>query len=84
MTISHQPVHKITISITADLLTYTDEQAQRTRTSRSQFISQALARFQASEEERLAAEGYRFYADETGEFSEVSASAVDEALNYER
>ena len=84
MSISRLPVHKITISVPADLLAYTDEQARRTRTSRSQFISQALARFQAIEEERLAAEGYRFYADEAGEFGEVSASAVAEALNDER
>jgi len=84
MAASRPGVHKITISIPAHLLAYTDAQAERTHTSRSQFISQALARYQASEEERLAAEGYRFYADEAGEFGEVSATAVAEALNDER
>ncbi|MHB1355385.1 MAG: hypothetical protein ACYCZF_05330 [Anaerolineae bacterium] len=33
---------------------------------------------------RLAAEGYRFYAAEAVEFSEVSANAVAEALSDER
>ena len=81
---SRLPGHKITISIPADLLAYTDAQALRTRTSRSHFISLALAQFQASEEERLAAEGYRFYADEAGEFSEIYADAAAEAFNDER
>lgn len=84
MTISRPLAHKITISVPADLLVYADEQARRTRTSRSQFISQALAQFQANEEERLAAEGYRFYANEASVFSEFSANAVAEVLNDER
>jgi hypothetical protein len=32
-----------------------------------------LARVKAAEEERLAAEGYRFYAQEAAEFAEASA-----------
>ena len=75
---------KITISLPADLLAYADAQAHRLRTSRSQFISQALAQLKASEQERLAAEGYAFYADEARDFGETSIHAVAEVLDDER
>ncbi len=69
MTLSRQPLHKITISVPADLLAYADAQARRLKTSRSQIISQALAQHKADDEERLAAEGYRFYAEEARAFA---------------
>ena len=37
----------------------------------------------AEEEERLAAEGYRFYAQEASEFAEASAAATAEALGHD-
>ncbi len=73
-------VRKITISLPSDLVQYADEAAKRHRTSRSQIISRILAKARARERERLAAEGYRFYAQEATEFAEDSATAVAEAL----
>jgi metal-responsive CopG/Arc/MetJ family transcriptional regulator len=84
MTLPRPPAQKITISVPADLLAYADAQARRLKTSRSHFISQALAQRKASDEERLAAEGYRFYADEARAFAEASAVAVAEAFDHER
>jgi predicted transcriptional regulator len=72
---------KITVSLPADLLEYADRRASRTRLTRSQIISDALAEAEALEQARLAAEGYRFYASEAGEFAEASAPAVAEALS---
>jgi len=43
-------------------------------------IGQALAEAQAREQARLAAEGYRFYAEESGEFADASAQAVAEVF----
>jgi len=84
MTESRSPAQKITISLPADLLAYADAQAARLRTSRSQFISQALAQLKARDQERLAVEGYGFYADEARDFAEASIPAVAEALDDER
>ena len=75
------PVRKITISLPADLLAYADAQAARLCTSRSQFISQALAKLKARDQERLAAEGYGLYAGEARDFAEQSLQAVAEALD---
>jgi metal-responsive CopG/Arc/MetJ family transcriptional regulator len=74
-------VRKVTISLPCDLLAFADRRASRLRLSRSQVISQALAEAQDLEQERLAAEGYRFYAGESGDFAEASAQAVAEALS---
>ena len=41
-----------------------------------------LAQLEALEKQTLAAEGYRFYAQEASEFAAASAGAVDEALKY--
>lgn len=84
MAASRSPAQKITISVPADLLAYTDAQARRLQTSRSQFISQALAQLKVSDQERLAAEGYGFYAAEARDFAEASIPAVAEALDDER
>ena len=72
---------KITISLPADLLRFADRQADRLGLSRSQVISKALAQAKVIEEERLAAEGYRFYAREAKEFSEAVSRAAAEAIN---
>lgn len=80
---SRSPVRKITISLPADLLAYADAQAALLRTSRSQFISQALAQLKTHDQERLAAEGYEFYADKVRDFTEISSQAVAEALDDE-
>ena len=84
MTREHCGVHKITISLASDLVEFADRQAHGQRTSRSQVIGRALAEMKAREEERLAAEGYRFYTPEAGDFAEASAVAVAEALDHDR
>jgi metal-responsive CopG/Arc/MetJ family transcriptional regulator len=71
---------KVTISLPGHLLEYADRRADRTRRSRSQVISEALAEAQALEQARLAVEGYRFYAGEASKFAAASAGAVAEAL----
>ncbi|MBU0494148.1 MAG: ribbon-helix-helix domain-containing protein [Chloroflexi bacterium] len=84
MSIETSTVRKVTISLPADLVEFTDRQADRLAISRSRFITQALAQLRAKEEERLAAEGYRFYAQEASEFAVASAGAVAEAWNHAR
>lgn len=74
---------KITIALEEDLVEFADRAAARGHTSRSQVISLALARARAEEEERLAAEGYRFYAHEAAEFAEASARAFAEAISHD-
>jgi metal-responsive CopG/Arc/MetJ family transcriptional regulator len=75
---------KITVSIPPHLVDFADRTAKATKTSRSQIISEALARTQAKEQEQLAAEGYQFYAAEADEFAIASAVAVAEAISDER
>ena len=70
---------KVTVSLPEDLVVYADRRADEGGINRSQVISQALAYMMASEDERLAAEGYAFYAVEAGEFAAASAPAVTEA-----
>ncbi len=69
---------KITISLPRELVEFADRQASRTHASRSQVISQALAYVKALEEERLAVEGYQFYAQEASEFAAASATVTAE------
>jgi metal-responsive CopG/Arc/MetJ family transcriptional regulator len=83
MTVS-ESARKVTISLAADVLAYADQLALRRRTNRSQVISQALAELRASEQEALAAEGYRFYAAEASAMATASAEAVAEAWGDER
>lgn len=73
-------VRKLTISLPADLVEFADAQASRLQTNRSQIIGLALAESKARAEERLAAEGYLFYAQESSAFAESSALAVAEAF----
>jgi metal-responsive CopG/Arc/MetJ family transcriptional regulator len=72
---------KITISLPGNLLEYADRRASRTRLTRSQVISDALAEVEQLEQARLAAEGYRFYAGESVEFADATGRAVAEALS---
>jgi hypothetical protein len=65
-----------------DLVDFADEEAERLNSNRSAFIARALAEIKAAKEEQLAAEGYRFYADEALDFAEESAGAVAEALKH--
>ncbi len=61
---SRWSVSKITISLPRELVTYLDTRATERRVSRSRIIAEILAEKKASEEDQLAAEGYRFYADD--------------------
>lgn len=72
-------IRRITISLPENLIEFADQRATRLRTNRSQVISEALTTIKAFEEERLAAEGYQFYAEEAVEFAAVSAEAAAEA-----
>jgi metal-responsive CopG/Arc/MetJ family transcriptional regulator len=75
-------VRKVTISLPPGLLEFTDRQAVQLKISRSEIISRALAQVKATEEERLAAEGYRFYSQEASEFAATSAHAFAEVLDH--
>lgn len=75
-------VSKVTISLPRNLLEFADRQAEQLRISRSEIIGRALAQAKAAEEERLAVEGYRFYAQEASEFAEASARSFAEVLNH--
>ena len=65
-------LQKITIYLPDSLVQFADREAARLCVSRSQAIAQALSEIKAREEERLAAEGYQFYAQEASEFAAVS------------
>jgi metal-responsive CopG/Arc/MetJ family transcriptional regulator len=73
-------VEKITVSLPREAVAYADRRARAERTSRSRVIADALTRVRKDEEAALAAEGYRFYADEATSFAESSRAAVAEAL----
>jgi metal-responsive CopG/Arc/MetJ family transcriptional regulator len=75
-------VRKVTISLPPSLLEFTDRQAAQLKISRSEIISRALAQVKAADEERLAAEGYRFYSQEASEFAAASARAFAEVLDH--
>ena len=79
MTSQSGALRKITIALPDELVDYADRRARRERTSRSQVIGLALGQARARERERLAAEGYRFYAGEAAEFADTAAAAVAEA-----
>jgi metal-responsive CopG/Arc/MetJ family transcriptional regulator len=75
-------VNKVTISLPPVLLEFADRQAAQLRISRSEIISRALAQAKTAEEDRLAAEGYRFYAQEASEFAEASTRSFAEVLDH--
>ncbi len=74
-------IRKVTVSLPGDLVAFADQRAAQLQSSRSQVISQALAYIKTMEEEKLAAEGYQFYSQESEEFAAASAPATAEALN---
>lgn len=74
-----ETLQRVSITMPAELVKYADMQAAELNTSRSQVIVMAFASVKARQEERLAAEGYRFYSAENAEFAEASAEAVAEA-----
>ena len=76
------PVRKVTVSLPVRLVDFADREAARLNISRSRLIARALSEIKVVEEEQLAAEGYRFYAQEASEFAGASASAVAEALEH--
>ena len=76
------PVRKVTISLPPSLLEFADRQAKQLRISRSESVARALAQAKAAEEERSAAEGYRFYSQEASEFAEASARSFAEVLTH--
>jgi metal-responsive CopG/Arc/MetJ family transcriptional regulator len=75
------PVRKVTVSLPAELANFVDSEALRLKVSRSALVADALRELQIAEEERLAVEGYRFYAAEAGEFAQASAQAVAEVMS---
>ena len=75
------PVRKVTVSLPADLASFVDSEALRLKVSRSKLVADALRELQIAEEQRLAVEGYRFYAAEASEFAKASATAVAEVMS---
>jgi hypothetical protein len=70
------PVRKVTISLPEPLLEFADQRAAAAQTSRSQIIGEALTFIKTQEEQRLAAEGYQFYAPEAAEFAQATSQAT--------
>jgi metal-responsive CopG/Arc/MetJ family transcriptional regulator len=71
------PVRKVTVSLPAELADL------RLKVSRSKLVADALREAQMAEEERLAIEGYRFYAVEAAEFAQASMGAVAEGMAHD-
>ena len=83
MTLHVRNARKVTVTLPDELVLYADSQAKRSGTSRSQVISQALAFLMATEEERLAAEGYAFYSAEAEKFAASTAAVAAELWSAE-
>jgi metal-responsive CopG/Arc/MetJ family transcriptional regulator len=75
------PTRKITITLPSSLVEFADREAARLNISRSRLIARVLGEIKATEEQRLAAKGYRFYAQETSVFAEASSRAAAESLD---
>ncbi len=73
---------KVTVSLPRELIEYVDEKASQLGLGRSRLIADVLATWQAREQDELAAEGYRFYAQESSEFAAASLRAVSEAFEH--
>jgi len=74
-------IRKVTVSLPAELVEFADRLAEQLHLSRSQVVSRALVQAKTMEEERLAAEGYRYYAQEAQELAAASSRAVAEAVS---
>ena len=64
-------------------LVFADKMAGALGLTRSGFIAQTLQKARKRELERLGAEGYRFYSEESSEFAATSETAVAEAMDDE-
>ncbi|MBX7251805.1 MAG: ribbon-helix-helix domain-containing protein [Candidatus Promineofilum sp.] len=73
-------MRRVTVTIPDELVRYVDRHAEATRTSRSQVIGHALAAFMRAEDERLAAEGYQFFAAEAEMFAAASRTTTAEVI----
>jgi len=76
-------MRKITVSLPQELVEFADMVAAAMRISRSKVIADAIAAQREREEAKLAAEGYRFYAQEASEFAAASLRAVSEVLGHD-
>ncbi|MGA9350368.1 MAG: ribbon-helix-helix domain-containing protein [Anaerolineae bacterium] len=76
-------MRKITVSLPKELVEFADTAAVAMKISRSEVIAEAIAAQREREEARLAAEGYRFYAQEASEFAAASLQAVSEVLGHD-
>jgi len=76
-------MRKITVSLPQELVEFADMVAAAMRISRSKVIADAIAAQREREEAQLAAEGYRFYAQEASEFAAASLRAVSEVLGHD-
>ena len=74
---------KVTISVPEELLAFADRMATSIGATRSGFINSVLNEVREREMERLAAEGYHYFASEAREFASASGSAVAEAIGEE-
>ena len=84
MSAESSATRKITVSLPEDLVAFAAQQAHRLNISRSRLIARVLEKTKTEQEERLAAEGYLFYAEEASVFAEASAAATAEALGDDR
>lgn len=75
-------MRKITVSLPQELVEFADTVAAAMEISRSKVIADAVAAQREREQARLAAEGYRFYAQEASEFAAASLGAVSEVLGH--
>lgn len=73
-------LRKVTVSLPRELIEFADTAAAAMGISRSKVIAEALMAQREREEARLAAEGYRFYAQEASEFAAATISAVSEIV----
>ena len=71
-------MRKITVSLPQELVEFADTVAVTMKISRSKVIADAIVAQREREEARLAAEGYRFYAQEASEFAAASLQVVSE------
>lgn len=74
---------KVTISLPNELIRYADQEAARTRQSRSEVISRALALAQKVRKDEMAARGYALYAQESEEFASDAQRLAQDWLTNE-
>jgi metal-responsive CopG/Arc/MetJ family transcriptional regulator len=80
---SRWSVSKITVSLPQELVMYIDASATERQISRSRVIAEILAEKKAADEDQLAAEGYRFYAEEASDFAADSLPAIAEVMPHD-